>query len=136
MMLLVLLVLLVDGYVKRPHRDGHQRWPSPGDPASLLCMAKIRSRGKPPIFRGHNNGEDISRLHNRSPVAGIGDEAAWSSDRVGTMVADGLDVRSGPYVVEISFLGSPKAPPTGADDLNRARALALRALANAKANRL
>jgi hypothetical protein len=80
--------------------------------------------------------KEIIRLHNRYQVAGIGDEAAWSSERVGTMVADGLDVLSEPYVVEITFLGSPKSPPTGADDLNRARALAMRALSNAGASGL
>ena len=80
----------------------------------------------------HQYEQDVVTLHNRSPVAGLGDEAAWSSERVKTIVSDRLCMLSGPYIVNITFLGSPKVIPSGNDDLARAHALAIRVITNAK----
>ncbi len=75
---------------------------------------------------------DVARSYKPSPVAGLGDKASWTSARQNGTVADGLHVLSGSYAVEISFLGQPKVPPSEADNLAHARALAQRTLANAK----
>jgi hypothetical protein len=67
---------------------------------------------------------------NISPIYGFGDKAAWSVEPSGEREHRRLIVLSGPYVVVVSDRG---AVSSEADDLARARALAQRVIANAKA---
>jgi hypothetical protein len=64
-----------------------------------------------------------------SPIDGFGDKAAWIVEPILEKVHRRLIVLSEPYVVMVSDMG---AVSSEADDLARARALAQRAIANAK----
>jgi hypothetical protein len=78
---------------------------------------------------------EVRRSFQPTPVSGIGDKAVWSTSRYHETVADGLNVLAGSYAVDVSFVGTPTPPPSAAEKLARARALAQRAIANAKRGR-
>jgi len=69
-------------------------------------------------------------------VQGLGEKAIWNRTTTSISVGDNLDVLSGRYVVNVSFIGSTKGSPSEDVALAHAKAIATRVITNAKENGL